>query len=84
MKEAASDFQAAPAWNDQARTVVGGSKPKIHAEDGAFYNYEWAQVVQNSQPHRPGSMIAIHGKYKSCNRAGLIKPYGGGTGEFAR
>ena len=84
MKEAASEFHAAPAWYNQARTVIGGSNPKIHAEDGAFYNYESAQIVQNGQPYPPGSMIAIYGKYASWNRAGPIDPCGGGTGDFAR
>ena len=84
MKEAASDFGAAPAWYNQARTVIGGSNPKIHAEDGAFYNYESAQIVQNGQPYPPGSMIAIYGKYASWNQAGPIDPCGGGTGDFAR
>lgn len=40
MKEAASDHHAAPAWYNQARTVIGSSNPKVHAEHGAFYNYE--------------------------------------------
>ncbi|KAK4690262.1 hypothetical protein P7C71_g6485, partial [Lecanoromycetidae sp. Uapishka_2] len=58
--------------------------PSIHAEDGAFYNYESAQTVQNGQPYPPGSMIAIYGKYASWNKAGPIEPCGGGIGGFAR
>ncbi|KAI4234542.1 MAG: hypothetical protein LQ352_008168, partial [Teloschistes flavicans] len=84
MKEAASEFGAAPAWYNQARTIIGGSNPKIHAEDGAFYNYESAQIVQNGQPYPPGSMIAIYGKYANWNQPGPINPCGGGTGQFAR
>ena len=84
MKEAARDSRAAPAWYNQARTVILGSNPKIHAEDGAIYNYESAQIVQNGQPYPPGSMIAIYGKYANWNQAGPINPCGGGTGEFAR
>lgn len=43
MKEAASDCHAAPAWYNQARTVIGGSNPKIHIKDGAFFNMRAAQ-----------------------------------------
>ena len=84
MKQAASEFYTAPAWYNQARTFIGGSNPKIHAEDGAFYNYESQQTVKYGQPYPPGSMIAIYGKYADWKKPGPIDPCGGGTGAFAR
>ena len=73
MKEAASDHHAAPAWYNQARTVIGGSNPKVHAEHGAFYNYESVQIVQNDQPYPPGSMIAIYDIYANWISSGTYR-----------
>ena len=84
MKVAASNIHAAPLWYNQVRTVLDGDYPKIHAEDGAFYNYETAQTEQIGLRYPGGSMIAIYGKFAQWPEAGPINPCGGYGGQYAR
>ncbi len=73
---------AAPSWFNQVDKILNPNKAKIHAEDGAYYNYETSTDAQANNGRYPeGSMIAIYGKYIDKN-PGPIDPCG--AGENAR
>ena len=67
---------AAPYWYNQVYTLINANTaaPPIHAEDGAYYNYETSAA--NDGPYPAGSMIAIYGKFQNQQFAGPINPCG--------
>ena len=76
MIEASRFHSAAPYWYSQVRPIVDSNvaAPAIHAEDGAYYNYETSSANNGQYP--AGSMIAIYGKYANWQTAGPISPCG--------
>ena len=70
---------AAPSWYNQLRTIVNVNvnSPAIHAEDGAYFNYETTLTAQANNGQYPvGSMIAIYGKFEQQANPGPIEPCG--------
>lgn len=70
---------AAPSWYNQVRRFVKSNMNSvpIHAEDGAYYNYETTVAAQAKNGRYPdGSMIAIYGKYANWPNPGPIAPCG--------
>ena len=66
MIEASVNNGAAPAWYAQVGRLLRAitRTHAVHAEDGAWYNYETSKGAQVDNGRYPdGSMIAIYGKY---------------------